>query len=65
LGPVEVQGVEDLHCQEVTGHTMWRGLIGKYLEECKARDIIRNAVQLHVQKAENQEKKNPEGSSFD
>ncbi|KAF5358195.1 hypothetical protein D9756_001400 [Leucocoprinus leucothites] len=54
LGPVEVQGVEDVHCNEVTGHTMWRGMVGKYLEECKARGIVQSAVSKHVQEAEHE-----------
>ncbi|KAF9454668.1 DUF726-domain-containing protein [Macrolepiota fuliginosa MF-IS2] len=41
LGPVGVQGVENMHCKEVTGHTMWREMVGKYLEECNAPGIVK------------------------
>lgn len=55
LGPVGVQGVEDVHCKEVKGHTMWRGMVGKYLEECKARGIVKREVEVQVQEAEHEE----------
>lgn len=44
LGEVEVQGVENVHCEEVVGHIMWRGMIGKYLEECNAPGVVRSEM---------------------
>jgi hypothetical protein len=52
LGPVEVQGIENVQCKEITGHTMWRELVGKYLEECNARGIVKSAVAAQVHEAE-------------
>lgn len=54
LGPVDVQGVENIHCREVTGHTMWRGMIGKYLQECGARGIVKSEVEAQVQVVESE-----------
>lgn len=64
LGPIEVQGVEDLHCQEVTGHTLWRGLVGKYLKECKARGIVHSAVERRVLEHKNEGERNAENLSL-
>lgn len=54
LGPVEVQGVENLYCKEVMGHTMWRGMVGRYLEECNAPGIIKSEVAAQVQVAKDE-----------
>jgi pimeloyl-ACP methyl ester carboxylesterase len=54
LGAVDVQGVENVHCEEVTGHTMWRGMVGKYLETCHARGIVQSEVEAQVHVAEEQ-----------
>lgn len=39
LSPVELQGVENVACDEVDGHLKWRGLIGKYLADCGAPGV--------------------------
>lgn len=54
LGAVDVQGVENVHCEEVMGHTMWRGMVGKYLEACHARGIVESEVEAQVHVAEKQ-----------
>ncbi|KAF8163488.1 DUF726-domain-containing protein [Crassisporium funariophilum] len=46
---VDVKGVENVRCEAVEGHTMWRGMIGKCLENCGAPGIIKEEVQLQVQ----------------
>ncbi|KAF5315713.1 hypothetical protein D9611_004886 [Ephemerocybe angulata] len=44
LEPVAVKGVENMNCSEVTGHTAWRGLVGKYLRQCGAPGILAREV---------------------
>ncbi|TRM62624.1 DUF726-domain-containing protein [Schizophyllum amplum] len=44
LQPVQVKGVENVLCEEVNGHTKWRGLIGKCLQDCGAPGIIETEV---------------------
>ncbi|KAL1743960.1 DUF726-domain-containing protein [Schizophyllum fasciatum] len=44
LQPVQVKGVENVFCEEVNGHTKWRGLIGKCLLNCGAPGIIEGEV---------------------
>ncbi|KAF6763945.1 DUF726 domain-containing protein [Ephemerocybe angulata] len=44
LEPVGVKGVENMNCSEVTGHTAWRGLVGKYLRQCGAPGILAGEV---------------------
>lgn len=39
LEPVAVKGVENILCDEVDGHTLWRGMVGKYLERVRAPGI--------------------------
>nr|VWO98628.1 Protein kinase domain-containing protein [Ganoderma boninense] len=36
LTPVELQGVENVSCDEVDGHLKWRGMIGQCLAKCDA-----------------------------
>ncbi|KAL4251752.1 TMCO4 family protein [Abortiporus biennis] len=48
LGPVDVQGVENVLC-DVDGHLRWRSMIGKSLEKCGVRDIMEAEVKLQVE----------------
>ncbi len=54
LGPVELQGVENVACDEVDGHLKWRGMIGRCLAECGAPgvDAARVQKQLDVKATE-------------
>ncbi|KAF9265459.1 DUF726-domain-containing protein [Marasmius fiardii PR-910] len=45
LEPIDVIGVESVLVREVTGHTKWRGLIGKALKSCGAPGIVDEAVE--------------------
>ncbi|KAJ7905635.1 DUF726-domain-containing protein [Mycena olivaceomarginata] len=40
LQPVDVTGVENVLCKGVDGHTKWRGMIGRSLQQCGAPGII-------------------------
>ncbi|KAJ7343360.1 DUF726-domain-containing protein [Mycena albidolilacea] len=40
LQPVDVTGVENVFCKGVDGHTKWRGMIGRSLQQCGAPGII-------------------------
>ncbi|CDO68312.1 hypothetical protein BN946_scf184799.g39 [Trametes cinnabarina] len=48
LEPVEVQGVENVACDEVDGHLKWRGLIGQCLAKCSAPGIDNAEVQKQL-----------------
>ena len=39
LTPVELQGVENVSCDEVDGHLKWRGMIGQCLAKCNANGV--------------------------
>ncbi|KAI0807342.1 hypothetical protein C8Q74DRAFT_1227158 [Fomes fomentarius] len=54
LGPVELQGVENVACDEVDGHLKWRGMIGQCLAQCGAPgvDAARVQEQLDVKATE-------------
>ncbi|KAI8998667.1 DUF726-domain-containing protein [Trametes punicea] len=39
LEPVEVQGVENVACDQVDGHLKWRGMIGQCLAQCGAPGV--------------------------
>ncbi|KAF9254231.1 DUF726-domain-containing protein [Marasmius fiardii PR-910] len=45
LEPIDVEGVESVLVEEVTGHTKWRGLMGKALQSCEAPGIIDEMVE--------------------
>ncbi|KAI9064399.1 DUF726-domain-containing protein, partial [Trametes sanguinea] len=49
LEPVEVQGVENVACDEVDGHLKWRGLIGQCLAKCDAAGIDKAEVQKQLE----------------
>ncbi|KAK7020513.1 putative membrane protein C6F6.13c [Favolaschia claudopus] len=40
LEQVDVMGVENVFCKDVDGHTKWRGMIGRSLQQCSAPGII-------------------------
>ncbi|KAJ7741532.1 DUF726-domain-containing protein [Mycena maculata] len=40
LQPIDVMGVENIFCKDVDGHTKWRGMIGRSLQQCGAPGII-------------------------
>ncbi|KAF5380860.1 hypothetical protein D9615_004046 [Tricholomella constricta] len=48
LQSVEVMGVENIMCESVDGHTMWRGMIGQCLRSCHAPGVISKEVDLQV-----------------
>ena len=48
LGPVELQGVENVACDQVDGHLKWRGMIGQCLAQCGAPGIDRAQVQAQL-----------------
>ncbi|RDB21498.1 putative membrane protein C6F6.13c [Hypsizygus marmoreus] len=48
LQPIDVMGVENILCEGVDGHTMWRGMIGKCLRDCQAPGIISDEVELQL-----------------
>ncbi|KAJ6597014.1 DUF726-domain-containing protein [Mycena vulgaris] len=51
LQPVDVVGVEDVLCKDVDGHTKWRGMIGRSLQQCNAPGIIEQLVEEQVKAA--------------
>ena len=51
LCPVEVQGVENVRCDDVGGHLKWRGMVGKYLQTCGASGVISREVELQLSEA--------------
>ncbi|KAJ3505360.1 hypothetical protein NLJ89_g7460 [Agrocybe chaxingu] len=48
LQKVDVKGVENVCCEEVDGHTNWRWIIGKYLEESNAPGIMQGEVKAQT-----------------
>ncbi|KAI0721123.1 hypothetical protein C8T65DRAFT_692583 [Cerioporus squamosus] len=50
MGPVELQGVENVACDQVDGHLKWRGMIGQCLAQCDAPGIDRAQVQEQLNK---------------
>lgn len=48
LRPVEVQGVENVQCDEVEGHLKWRGMVGQYLQRCGADGLVGEEVELQL-----------------
>jgi len=40
LQPVDVMGVENVFCKDVDGHTKWRGMIGRSLQQCGVPGIV-------------------------
>ncbi|KAI0637008.1 DUF726-domain-containing protein [Trametes polyzona] len=48
LQPVEVQGVENVACDEVDGHLKWRGMIGQCLAQCGASGVDREEVERQL-----------------
>ncbi|KAJ7709782.1 DUF726-domain-containing protein [Mycena rosella] len=51
LQPVEAAGVENMLCKDVDGHTKWRSLIGRSLQQCDAPGIIDQLVAEQVKEA--------------
>lgn len=50
MGPVELQGVENVACDQVDGHLKWRGMIGQCLAQCNAPGVDRAQVQEQLNK---------------
>ena len=48
LSPVELQGVENVACDQVDGHLKWRGMIGQCLAQCGAPDVDQAQVQKQL-----------------
>ncbi|KAI0670416.1 DUF726-domain-containing protein [Trametes maxima] len=48
LQPVEVQGVENVACDQVDGHLKWRATIGQCLAQCDAPGIDREEVERQL-----------------
>ncbi|KAF4578846.1 hypothetical protein EYR40_000995 [Pleurotus pulmonarius] len=49
LQPVDVMGVENILCEEVEGHTYWRGMIGACLRKSGAPGVVSTAVDRQIQ----------------
>ncbi|OSD01551.1 DUF726-domain-containing protein [Trametes coccinea BRFM310] len=49
LEQVEVQGIENVACDEVDGHLKWRGLIGQCLAKCNIPGIDKAEVQKQLE----------------
>ncbi|KAI0831271.1 DUF726-domain-containing protein [Trametes gibbosa] len=50
LQPVEVQGVENVACEQVDGHLKWRGMIGQCLAQCGAPGVDRAEVEQQAER---------------
>ena len=50
LGPVPVKGVENIACDQVDGHTKWRGMVGQCLRDCAAPGIVESEVENQLDK---------------
>ncbi|KAI0664843.1 DUF726-domain-containing protein [Cubamyces menziesii] len=50
LEPVEVQGVENVACDQVDGHLKWRGMIGQCLARCDAPGVDKAEVQRQLER---------------
>jgi hypothetical protein len=48
LHPVDVQGVENVHFEDIDGHTKWRGMIGKCLKEIGAPGVKDDKVDAQL-----------------
>ncbi|KAJ7097860.1 DUF726-domain-containing protein [Mycena belliarum] len=48
LQPVTVVGVENVLCADVDGHTKWRAMIGRSLQQCDAPGVIDKLVDEQV-----------------
>jgi hypothetical protein len=51
LQPIEVMGVENMFCKDVDGHTKWRGMIGRSLQQCGAAGIVDERVDKQAKEA--------------
>ncbi|KAF5389899.1 hypothetical protein D9757_003718 [Collybiopsis confluens] len=51
LHPVDVQGVENVHFEEIDGHTKWRVMIGKCLKDIGASGINNESVDAQLKNA--------------
>lgn len=49
MGPVSVQGVENMDCSEVDGHLQWRRMVGHCLAECHAPGIVEYEVERQLE----------------
>ena len=49
MGPVPVQGVENIDCSEVDGHLKWRRMVGHCLAECRAPGIVEYEVERQLE----------------
>jgi len=49
MGPVPVQGVENVACDEVDGHLKWRSMVGQCLSKCKAPGIVNKEVEKQLE----------------
>lgn len=48
LQPVEVQGVENVQCDDVEGHLKWRGMVGQCLQISGADGLVSEEVELQL-----------------
>ncbi|KAJ7271900.1 DUF726-domain-containing protein [Mycena haematopus] len=51
LQPVDVMGVENIFCKDVDGHTKWRSMIGRSLQQCGAPGIVDERVDEQAEEA--------------
>ncbi|KAK0239980.1 DUF726-domain-containing protein [Armillaria nabsnona] len=49
LHPVDVMGVENVHCDFVDGHTMWKGMIRKSLQLVDAPGLVDSEIYLQME----------------
>ncbi|KAJ6623528.1 DUF726-domain-containing protein [Mycena sp. CBHHK59/15] len=56
LQPILVSGVENVLCKDVDGHTKWRDMIGKSLQQCGASGILDQQVDEQARVASEMEK---------
>ncbi|TBU65863.1 hypothetical protein BD310DRAFT_912243 [Dichomitus squalens] len=49
IAPVELQGVENVACDEVDGHLKWRGMIGQCLAKCSAYVVDQAEVKKQLE----------------
>ncbi|KAI0374855.1 DUF726-domain-containing protein [Pilatotrama ljubarskyi] len=50
LEPVELQGVENVACDQVDGHLKWRGMIGQCLAQCGASGVDKAEVKRQLER---------------
>jgi len=48
LESVDVQGIENICCEEVEGHTRWRWMVGKCLEKSQAQGLVPEQVRAQM-----------------